>query len=120
MQRKYEGCCSEGCQETIHLPVEGQKKRRKGIDKGRNINRWKVEAGAIDPETSGERHGRYITADSDIYPYFSRFNVCEETCRSHTAPLFIPQYFRLSVFISFPAARIKAIHERIFYSKSGS
>jgi UPF0176 protein len=34
---KYEGCCSKECQDFIHLPVEVQKEKRKGIDKGRNI-----------------------------------------------------------------------------------
>lgn len=34
---KYEGCCSKGCLDFIHLPVEEQKKLRKGSDKGRNI-----------------------------------------------------------------------------------
>ena len=36
-KEKYEGCCSEECQEVIHLPLEEQKKRRAGIDKGRNV-----------------------------------------------------------------------------------
>jgi UPF0176 protein len=31
---EYEGCCSTDCLETIHLPAEQQKQRRKGIDKG--------------------------------------------------------------------------------------
>lgn len=35
--KKYEGCCSKNCQDTIHLPEEEQKKIRAGIDKGRNI-----------------------------------------------------------------------------------
>jgi UPF0176 protein len=35
--KKYEGCCSNECQEFIHLPVEQQKELRKGVDKGRNI-----------------------------------------------------------------------------------
>lgn len=34
---KYEGCCSQECQEFIHLPMEVQKEKRKGLDKGRNI-----------------------------------------------------------------------------------
>ncbi len=34
---KYEGCCSQECQEFIHLPMEEQKEKRKGLDKGRNI-----------------------------------------------------------------------------------
>lgn len=34
---KYEGCCSAACQDTIHLPLEEQKEKRKGIDKGRHI-----------------------------------------------------------------------------------
>ena len=36
-RQKYEGCCSTECREFIHLPLEVQKERRKGIDKGRNI-----------------------------------------------------------------------------------
>jgi UPF0176 protein len=36
-RKKYEGCCSKECQEFIHLPIEVQKEKRKGIDKGRNI-----------------------------------------------------------------------------------
>ena len=34
---RYEGCCSESCQATIHLPPEDQKRIRKGIDKGAHI-----------------------------------------------------------------------------------
>jgi UPF0176 protein len=34
---KFENCCSSACQEFIHLPLEEQKERRKGIDKGRNV-----------------------------------------------------------------------------------
>jgi UPF0176 protein len=33
----YDGCCSKDCQDFIHLPIEEQKDKRKGIDKGRNI-----------------------------------------------------------------------------------
>lgn len=36
-RKKYEGCCSKECLDTIHLPMEEQKKLRKGIDKGKNI-----------------------------------------------------------------------------------
>jgi UPF0176 protein len=36
-KEKYEGCCSKECLDFIHLPVEEQKVKRKGIDKGRNI-----------------------------------------------------------------------------------
>jgi len=36
-KKKYNGCCSIECQETIHLPSERQKQIRKGIDKGRNV-----------------------------------------------------------------------------------
>lgn len=35
--QKFEGCCSKECQDFIHLPVDEQKKQRKGIDKGQNI-----------------------------------------------------------------------------------
>lgn len=31
---KYEGCCSDVCKETMHLPIEQQNEIRKGIDKG--------------------------------------------------------------------------------------
>jgi len=31
---KYEGCCSDACKETLHLPFEQQNEIRKGIDKG--------------------------------------------------------------------------------------
>ena len=34
---KYQGCCSEACLETIHMPLERQEQLRKGIDKGQNI-----------------------------------------------------------------------------------
>jgi UPF0176 protein len=34
---KYDGCCSKECQDFIHLPIDEQKEKRKGIDKGRNI-----------------------------------------------------------------------------------
>lgn len=36
-REKYEGCCNKECQDFIHLPIEVQKEKRKGIDKGRNI-----------------------------------------------------------------------------------
>jgi UPF0176 protein len=36
-KQKYEGCCSNECLEFIHQPIEIQKEKRKGIDKGRNI-----------------------------------------------------------------------------------
>jgi UPF0176 protein len=36
-KKNYDGCCSKECQEFIHLPIEEQKEKRKGIDKGRNI-----------------------------------------------------------------------------------
>ncbi len=40
---EYDGCCSKGCKDTIHLPLERQKELRQGIDKGRNIfNKSKV------------------------------------------------------------------------------
>ncbi len=34
---KYEGCCTETCRETIHLPPEDQQKLRAGNMKGRNV-----------------------------------------------------------------------------------
>lgn len=36
---KYEGCCSEECNDIINLPEEEQKRIRKGIDKGRQVFR---------------------------------------------------------------------------------
>ena len=35
--QKYEGCCSEECQDFIHLPEEKQAELRKGMDKGVRI-----------------------------------------------------------------------------------
>ena len=46
--RKYEGCCSESCQEILNLPEEEQKKLRKGIDLGRQVykkGRFDLKAG---------------------------------------------------------------------------
>lgn len=34
---KWEGTCSKECFDFIHLPIEEQKEKRKGIDKGRNV-----------------------------------------------------------------------------------
>ena len=36
-KQKWEGTCSKECFDFIHLPLEEQKEKRKGIDKGRNI-----------------------------------------------------------------------------------
>lgn len=36
-KEKFENCCSQECQDFIHLPEEEQKKLRSGIDKGRNV-----------------------------------------------------------------------------------
>ncbi len=36
-REKMEGTCSQDCLDFIHLPAEEQKKRRSGIDKGRNV-----------------------------------------------------------------------------------
>jgi len=33
----YEGCCSNECKDTLHLPLERQKELRKGIDHGQHI-----------------------------------------------------------------------------------
>ncbi len=42
-KEKWEGCCSKECFDFIHLPLDEQKERRKGIDKGSNIfNKSKV------------------------------------------------------------------------------
>jgi UPF0176 protein len=40
---KMEGTCSNDCLDFIHLPEEEQKKRRSGVDKGRNVfNKAKI------------------------------------------------------------------------------
>ncbi|HEY6062768.1 MAG TPA: rhodanese-related sulfurtransferase [Chitinophagaceae bacterium] len=36
-RERMEGTCSQACLDFIHLPLEEQKKRRSGIDKGRNV-----------------------------------------------------------------------------------
>jgi UPF0176 protein len=36
-REKFENCCSQECQDFIHLPEEEQKVLRSGIDKGRNV-----------------------------------------------------------------------------------
>lgn len=36
-KEKFENCCSQECQDFIHLPEEEQKILRSGIDKGRNV-----------------------------------------------------------------------------------
>ncbi|MER3498869.1 MAG: hypothetical protein C4308_09680 [Chitinophagaceae bacterium] len=36
-KEKFDGCCSKECRDFIHLSIEEQKKRRAGIDKGRNV-----------------------------------------------------------------------------------
>jgi UPF0176 protein len=36
-KEKMEGTCSKECLDFIHLPAEEQKKKRSGIDKGRNV-----------------------------------------------------------------------------------
>lgn len=36
-KKKYENCCSDECQQFIHLSPEAQKEKRKGVDKGRNV-----------------------------------------------------------------------------------
>ena len=36
-RQRYEGCCSTTCNDFIHLPIEEQKERRKGVDKGANV-----------------------------------------------------------------------------------
>lgn len=35
--QKFEGCCSQECTNTIHLPLERQAAIRQGLDKGQNI-----------------------------------------------------------------------------------
>ena len=36
-KEKMEGTCSQDCLDFVHLPADEQKKRRTGIDKGRNV-----------------------------------------------------------------------------------
>ncbi len=36
-KKEFEGCCSEGCLDFIHLSPERQKELKTGIDKGRNV-----------------------------------------------------------------------------------
>jgi UPF0176 protein len=38
---RYEGCCSDDCLEVIHLPMDEQRERRKGQDKGEARNIFK-------------------------------------------------------------------------------
>ena len=41
--KTYDGCCSDECKNTIHLPIERQKEIRQGIDKGMMVfNKSKV------------------------------------------------------------------------------
>lgn len=35
--KEMEGCCSQACKDTIHLPEERRKELRKGVDKGRHV-----------------------------------------------------------------------------------
>jgi len=35
--KAFDGCCSKECKDFIHLPIEEQKEKRKGIDLGRNV-----------------------------------------------------------------------------------
>lgn len=54
-KEKYEGCCSKECQDFIHLPIEEQKEKRKGIDKGRNI--FNKSRARLRPKLSEMRKG---------------------------------------------------------------
>ena len=40
-KERYEGCCSDDCLEVIHLPMDEQRARRKGQDKGEARNIFK-------------------------------------------------------------------------------
>jgi UPF0176 protein len=35
--QNYDGCCSNACKDTLHLPLERQKELRKGVDHGQHI-----------------------------------------------------------------------------------
>ncbi|MFN3641082.1 MAG: rhodanese-related sulfurtransferase, partial [Flavobacterium sp.] len=52
-QEKMENCCSEACQEVIHLPLAEQIKLRKGIQKGNMIFK-KGKSSALKFKHSGE------------------------------------------------------------------
>lgn len=38
-KKKFEGCCSTECKETLHLPIEKQRELRKGVNRGRQVFR---------------------------------------------------------------------------------
>jgi UPF0176 protein len=53
-RQKMEGTCSQDCLDFIHLPEEEQKKKRSGIDKGRNVfNKSKSRLSAISKRETG-------------------------------------------------------------------
>ena len=55
-KKKFEGCCSQGCQDFIHLPAEQQKELRKGIDKGRNVfNKAKSRVEKLTQKADGKK-----------------------------------------------------------------
>lgn len=56
-REKYEGCCSKECRDFIHLPIEVQKEKRKGIDKGRNI--FNKSRARLRPKLSEIRKGKF-------------------------------------------------------------
>ena len=61
-REKYEGCCSTGCREFIHLPLEKQKQLRKGIDKGRNIfNKSRFRQRPESPGSLKDGEGKSLT-----------------------------------------------------------
>ncbi|GAC1441687.1 MAG: rhodanese-related sulfurtransferase [Sediminibacterium sp.] len=50
----YEGCCSQECRDTMHLPSARQQALRKGVDKGQNVfNKSKVRLRPRLNESSG-------------------------------------------------------------------
>lgn len=68
-REKMENTCSDECLEFIHLPAEEQKKRRAGVDKGRNIfnkskkrlRQFRQSVGGQPLDTNGFSHGNPVT-----------------------------------------------------------
>jgi UPF0176 protein len=59
-REKFDGCCSKECQDIIHLPVEEQKRQRKGKDKGANIfNKSKARLRPKLPENQAAKKGDF-------------------------------------------------------------
>ena len=67
-KEKYEGCCSQECQEIIHLPIEEQKKQRAGVDKGRNVfNKSKARRHRSVKDGNGSAEGELSHKNNTAY-----------------------------------------------------